>query len=303
MSTYPNDYRQPMQPWPGLQAYSSRLGLPRAGIELFCYYAGEPEMPPALLIHGLGDEADTWRYLVEPLSRRWRVIAPDLPGFGRSPLLPVGASFTLYQQTLLELLETLGPQPCLLIGHSLGALLAHAIALQRPGRVAGMVLLDGGLAARSQPLSLSLLLFLLPGLGEWLYNRLRRDPQAAFETLRPYYAGLDALPPAERDFLYRRVNQRVWSDKQRRAYLSTLRSLVWAVFRLQGGLSARLSALDVPTCVIWGQLDCINPLENGQALIQLQPSARLTVLPDAGHMPHQERPGAVLEAILTDERF
>jgi pimeloyl-ACP methyl ester carboxylesterase len=251
----------------------------------------------------LGDEADTWRYLIEPLSRRWRVVAPDLPGFGRSPSLPAGASFARFEQTLLELLEALGPQRCLLAGHSLGGLLAQAVALRRPDQVAGLVLLDGGLAVRSQPLSLSMLLFLLPGLGEWLYNRLRRDSQAAFETLRPYYAELEALPPAERDFLYRRVNQRVWSDKQRRAYLSTLRSLVSTVSRLQKGFAAKLALLDVPTLVIWGQVDRINSLENGQALVQLQPSARLAVIPDAGHMPHQERPQAVLEAVLSDDRF
>jgi pimeloyl-ACP methyl ester carboxylesterase len=151
--------------------------------------------------------------------------------------------------------------------------------------------------ARSQRLDLATMLFLVPGLGEWLYTRLRRNPEAAYGTLRPYYSALDRLPEADRTFLFRRVNERVWSDGQRRAFLSTLRHLARSLPAQQQEGPTRLAKLELPTMVVWGELDRINPIENGRAVTELQPNARLVVVPDAGHNVHQENPQAVLTAI------
>jgi pimeloyl-ACP methyl ester carboxylesterase len=153
--------------------------------------------------------------------------------------------------------------------------------------------------ARSQKIDLATLLFLIPGLGEWLYTRLRRDPQAAYQTLAPYYSHLDELPEADREFLFQRVNERVWSDGQRRAFFSTFRNLARWLPGQQRDLPSRLSALGVPTLVVWGEADRINLIENGRALAELQPTARLVVVPGAGHDVHQEDAVAVLEAIRT----
>jgi pimeloyl-ACP methyl ester carboxylesterase len=108
---------------------------------------------------------------------------------------------------------------------------------------------------------------------------------------------LNKLPQDERDFLFTRVNQRVWSDDQRRAYFSTLRNTVAAVPRLQKDLAGRLAQVQVPTLVLWGEKDQINAPENGSALVQAQPNARLVVIHQAGHMPHQERADLVVQAI------
>ena len=137
-------------------------------------------------------------------------------------------------------------------------------------------------------------------MGEWLYNRLRKDPQAAYETLRPYYGDLDRLPEADRDFLFQRVNERVWSDGQRRAFFSTFRGLARWLPAQQRTLPARLAASEVPTTAIWGELDRMNSVESGRRLVELQPTARLVVVPGAGHNVHQENPDAVLGAIQRD---
>jgi pimeloyl-ACP methyl ester carboxylesterase len=292
-----------MQPYPGLEQYAQTVDLPRNGLRLFYFAAGAPEQPPALLLHGLGDEADTWRYLIEPLSPRWRVIAPDLPGFGRSEKPRRAYTLDFLRGCLFELLELLSVRQVFLVGHSLGGMLAHGMLLEQPERASGLVLLDGALLTRTQRLSPQLLLFMAPLLGEWLYTRLRKDPQAAYDTLRAYYAEMDKLPQVERDFLFYRVNQRVWSDDQRRAYFSTLRNMAGSISRLQKGLPARLAQLRTPTLILWGAQDRINPPENGTALAQLQPEARLVLIPEAGHMPHQERAQAVLGEILNDPRF
>jgi pimeloyl-ACP methyl ester carboxylesterase len=182
-------------------------------------------------------------------------------------------------------------------------LLCQEIVLTRPERATGLVLLDGTLVATGQALNLQLLLFMIPGVGEWLYNRLRRDPLEAYDTLRPYYADLDGLAQADRDFLFQRVNERVWSDKQRRAYFSVLRRLALWVTRQQKSLPERLGRCQTPTLVIWGEADRIVSESAAERLVELQATARLVTIAGAGHLPHQEKPAAVLEAIRGDGRL
>jgi pimeloyl-ACP methyl ester carboxylesterase len=296
-------FKGPMKSWPALEPYGRTLALPQSGLDLFLYDSGPAQGATVLLVHGLGDEADSWRYLLPVLTGGHRVLAPDLPGFGRSgrPRRALSAPFLV--SVLLELLERLDASPVLLIGSSLGGLLCQQIALNQPDRVAGLVLLDGTLLATGQALNLNLLLFMIPGLGELLYTRLRRDPDAAYDTLRPYYADLDVMPKADRDFLYRRVNQRVWSNSQRRAYFSVLRQLaLWSPGQ-QKKLPERLGRCQTPTLVLWGEHDHIVSIEAAQALIRQQPGARLVTVPGAGHLPHQERPQAVMDAIREDGRL
>jgi pimeloyl-ACP methyl ester carboxylesterase len=293
-----NPFQKSMQPWPGLAHWSHRVRLPRNQIELHVYDTGETEKPPVLLLHGLGDEADTWRHLFPPLSSRFRLVAPDLPGFGRSEKPDRRYTIPFYMDVALELLEVLGIQRVALVGHSMGAIVAQAIALENPEQVRSLVLIGGTLVSQAQKLNLGTLLFLVPGLGEWLYNRLRKDPQAAYRTLEPYCHRLEDLPQADRDFLFQRVNERVWSDAQRRGFLSALRGLAAWIPAQQKGLPARLKLCSVPTLVIWGEQDRINAPESGRLLAGLQPAARLVIVPGAGHNVHQEKPEEVVDLIL-----
>jgi pimeloyl-ACP methyl ester carboxylesterase len=286
-----------MEPWPELATYARQVHLPRCDCTLFFLDAGPTEAKATLLIHGLGDEADTWRHVLPALCAGARVLAPDLPGFGRSDPPARGYSMAVYVQALTELLDELGIEQVTLVGHSLGGMVAHSLTLADPERVERLVLIGGSLVIRKQKLGLSTILFLIPGVGEWLYSRLRRDPEAAYRTLRPYYGDLDALPEADRAFLFQRVNERVWSDKQRRAFLLVFRHLARWLPAQQRGLADRLRALEVPTTAVWGERDQLNDVANGHALVALQPSARLVVVPGAGHNVQHERPQAVLSAI------
>jgi pimeloyl-ACP methyl ester carboxylesterase len=292
-----NSFQKPMQPWPGLEPFGCTIPLSRAQVTVFLYDAGSKDASPVILIHGLGDEADTWRYLLPDLSHNHRVIALDLPGFGRSGLPAQPLTIAFFREVILELMEVLGFPRATLIGHSMGAVIAHSLALEYPQRVHRLVLLAGSLVARFNRVNLATLLFLLPGLGEWQYNRLRKNPQAASRSLAAYYHSLESLPEPERAFLFQRVNERVWSDTQRTAFLSAFRNLARWLPAQQRALPARLSTFTIPTLVIWGEADRVVGLANGQALVELQPSARLKILPAAGHNLQQEAFREVLEAI------
>jgi pimeloyl-ACP methyl ester carboxylesterase len=137
----------------------------------------------------------------------------------------------------------------------------------------------------------------LPVIGDRIYTSYRRDPQAAYDSLRPFYGNIDALPEADRNFLFQRVNERVWSDTQRRAYLGLYQSLTWSAPRRQSAFESALARLAVPTRLIWGEHDHIMPLDVAHGLLDLQPRAGLTMVPGAGHLPHQEQPEAFLQAL------
>jgi pimeloyl-ACP methyl ester carboxylesterase len=135
-----------MNPWPSLAQYGKRLTL--HGGELFYYDTGpESAEHTVALVHGLGDEADTWRHIIPVLAKTGiRVIAPDLPGFGRS-LWKGGISANGHADALIQLLMAVNgagpPRPALVAGNSMGAGIAELAAFKRPDLITGLALVDG----------------------------------------------------------------------------------------------------------------------------------------------------------------
>ena len=291
-------YTQPMEPWPGLKSFGKKVHLLKPELDLFVFDSGGIQKPALVMIHGLGDEADTWRHVFSPLSEHFHTIAVDLPGFGRSDKPALNYTPDFMQSAIMAVLETLQIQSVILMGSSLGAILAHSLALTHPEKVSGLILVDGGLLQTTRIGDRSLSLMAVPLLGEWFYTHLRKNPQAAFDSLKSVYRDLDALPKADQEFLFTRVNQRVWSNGQRRAYFSTLRKLAPWVLKAQDGLKERLSHLQTPTLVIRGEEDGLFSEEYAHAIIQSQPNANLATLPGTGHLPQQEDPQAFLKTVL-----
>jgi len=298
MTSLKSRYQEPMQPWPALASYSERIKLSTTDLELFYFEGGSHDRPMLLMVHGLGDEADTWRHVFSPLSKQFHTIAVDLPGFGRTEKPKTDYTPQFFINTIIDLLDQLGINQTILIGSSLGGILAQGLALTHPEHVKGLVLV-GGAAFHPAPMQdLSLRLMLVPILGEWLYTRLRKNPDAAFASLKNVYYDLEALPQEDQAFLYKRVNQRVWSDGQRRAYFSTLRNLVPYLKRLQAGLAEQLQKLEIPTLVIRGENDVLFPDSIADAIIEMQLHANKATICKAGHLPHQESPVDFLQKVL-----
>ena len=274
-----------------LAPFSREMELPRSRVRMFYYDAGSPDSPAMILLHGLGDEADTWRRVIAPLSASFRVIAPDLPGFGRSSLPSRRLSPPFLAGVVRELVDQLGIRSATWVGSSLGATIAQVGAISRPDGVARLVLVDGGIRARP-PFSPALLGMLVPGAGERRYRAYQHDLGAAYESLRPYYANLDRLPSTEKEFLRERVKDRVSSDTQRVAYFSAFRSLL--LWMLLAGRRAvrRLGALDRRTLQVWGTDDRIIPMGSWSP-----DGVPLSIIPGAGHLPQQESPEELVRVI------
>jgi pimeloyl-ACP methyl ester carboxylesterase len=292
-----SSYQTAMPTWPALAGYGKLLKLEKPELSLYYFEAGQHNDQILLMIHGLGDEADTWRHVFLPLSGRFHTIALDLPGFGRSDKPDVDYTPDFLIKSIIGLMNQLNITSTILIGSSLGGILAHQLALTYPERIKGLVLVGGSLLQPGPMQDWSLRLMRMPIIGEWLYTRLRKDPDAAYATLKSVYHRLETLPEADRSFLFTRVNHRVWDDGQRRAYLSTLRKLAPWINHIQAELPEQLKNLQIPTLVVRGEFDVLFPQSNATAVTDFQSNATKATILKSGHLPQQEDPQSFLQVI------
>ncbi|SMF44751.1 Pimeloyl-ACP methyl ester carboxylesterase [Xaviernesmea oryzae] len=118
-------------------AHRQRFRL-SGGTELSFVTAGEASDPAVLLLHGFPSSAQTFRGVIPELSRAAYVIAPDLPGFGESDVLPA-ASFAAFGRAVSELLDHLAIGPRYVYLHDFGAPVGFHIAMQEPSQVLGLI--------------------------------------------------------------------------------------------------------------------------------------------------------------------
>ena len=290
-------YQKPMSPWPALEPFAQIKHCPDLDLDIFYFSAGDENNDKIILVHGLGDEADTWRHIMLPLSEEYHVIALDLPGFGRSdqPNLAYTPEFMI--NSILCLMEELDISSALFIGSSLGGILTHLMTVTHLDKVNGLVLVGGAVSAKQDFNNKGLNLMRIPILGEFLYTRLRKKPITAYKTLEAVYHRLENLPADDQSFLFHRVNQRVWSEGQRRAYFSTLRHLFSWLNHTQCKILEKLSSLIIPTLVIRGEFDSLFSNEAADYIRSEQPHVETANIEDSGHLPHQEKPEAFLNVL------
>ena len=303
--------KYPFTNWPSLAPYAKKLPLP--GGELF-YYDSEgnfdfereagtdvSEKQTIVLIHGLGDEADTWRHIFHPLvDEGYRVIAPDLPGFGRSHWKGK-IKLQNHCETVLRLMKAAGAvsekNPAIIAGSSLGAGIAQLVAGKHPKLVNKLILLDGCFPFAGIPAA-GLIFLSMPFLGKNWYRGFRKKPGAAWISLYPYYFDLDAMSDEDKSFLLERVKARVQSPNQEHGYFSTLRSMI--TFHLFGYRAAARKTENFPGKIacFWGENDNIFPKEKTAPFRLLHPDAQFFVITGAGHLPAQEKPVKTAQKII-----
>lgn len=299
MTKFSMSHKQAMQPWPTIARCGQQIKLDNLELDLFYFQAGSNHKQRIIMLHGLGDEADTWRHVFLPLSEDYHTLAIDLPGFGRSDQPNVKYTPQFMISAVLAFMDKLHITSAILIGSSLGGMLAQAMALSHPNRVDGLVLVGGGLPQAEPIQDWRIKMMKTPILGEWLYSRLRKDPHAAYQTLHSVYHQLEGLPKADREFLFTRVNQRVWSDGQRRAYLSTLRNISPWIKKIQTNLPDQLQRLSSPTLIIRGEHDLLFTDRNANEILKNQPKTEIVLISNVGHLPHQEAPQAFIRITKT----
>lgn len=222
-----------------------------------------------VLVHGAAGSGDVWTPQVAGLADAARVLAVDLPGHGGTG----GAgcqSVTAYAEWVLAFLDALDLDRAVLGGHSMGGAIAQSIALTRPDRLEGLVLVGTGARLRVLPRVIELFR--------------QGSPEAA-----PLVASLSYSPGTPPG----RVVQAEQALRDTPPLVTLGDFLACDRFDVMAGLGA----VRLPTLVVVGRDDRLTPPKYAAFLARAIPGARLVEVDDAGHFPQLEQPAAVNAAL------
>jgi pimeloyl-ACP methyl ester carboxylesterase len=254
-------------------------------VDLHVVEDGTPGAPGLLLIHGTAGSTAWWDPVVPELAGACRVIRVDLAGHGRSSSPAGGYDIDAHARRVGAALDRLGAGQVTVIGHSMGCMVATALAEQRPGRVAALALIDMGPsldAANPEGPLVRLLLARFPGRLLW---RLRTE-HTIRKALRSAFARPVGIPGAIIEAALGMTHA---------ALAETARGA--ENYLRQRSLPDRLAALGVPVLVIFGIEDARYP-SSSAAAYRAVPGARVELLPGVGHTPMMEDPHATGALLL-----
>ncbi|MBO0916824.1 MULTISPECIES: alpha/beta fold hydrolase [Streptomyces] len=245
-------------------------------------YAATGTGPPVILLHGLGRSLEDWEPLRAALSG-YRLIAIDLAGFGQSQALPDCrlAALARHVEAAFDVLGV--PSGAHVVGNSLGGAVAMRLAADAPARVASLALLNS--AGFGRDVTWTLRILDLPLLWRLL---LRPHADSALLSERSiFYDPAFATP--ERVALALALSRREGAAQTFRRQSHALGS--WRGVRRgwREKLLTEVSALDIPTLVVWGTHDRILPATHLVNAATALPRARTHLFPRTGHMPQIER--------------
>ena len=239
----------------------------------------DPALPAIVFLHGAGLDHSVWALLARSFAHRGlAVLAPDLPGHGRSAGAPLSSIAAMADWTT-ALIKAAGARKARLVGHSMGALIALETAARHPQTVTGL-----GLIAIAAPMRVS----------EDLLNAAKANDHAAVDMMSIWGHGYRAtLGGCEAPGLWMLGGgERLFE----RARAGVIFADLAACNDYRDGLAAA-AKVSVPAAVILGSRDVMTPAKGGRALADAIKASRLTVLEGAGHMLMSERPNEVLAAL------
>ena len=240
-----------------------------------------------LMIHGLGSYLPAWKKNIGELSKNYRVIAVDLPGYGKSSKAPHSGLMTFYAGVIAELIQKLELGPVNLAGHSMGGQISMVLTLEKPELVKRLILVDpAGFEAFTA------------GQKNWFKdvmtpNLVRLTPVDAIET---NLAGNFYRMPSDAQFMIDdRIAMRDASDFENYC-LAVARSVHGMV---DEAVLDKISQIKVPTLIFFGENDMLIPnrylnpgftykiAETGAGLIK---GSKLVMVPKCGHFMMFEKP-------------
>jgi pimeloyl-ACP methyl ester carboxylesterase len=271
----------------------------------FMDYGGDG--PPMVLVHGLGGSYLNWWYVADELTKRHRVYAVDLVGFGLTPAIERKASVFVNQGVIDTFSRHIAPdERVILIGNSMGGLISMMQANENPDRVAGLVLLNPALPPRS-----------MGGVNLFTFQRLAVPalPGVGEAALRRYYA---TTTPEEQ---LEQTMELIASDRSHiteEAWIANVemlrlrREMEWAIpsFTAASRSIARVITnrrafkrmvhrISCPVLLIHGADDHIVDPPAAEWAAAERPDWEFHLLPNVGHVPQIEVPATVVE-LFTD---
>ncbi len=247
------------------------------------YYESIGQGEPLLFIHGLGSSIRDWENQVAYFGERYRVVALDLRGHGKSDKPPGPYSSKLFADDIAALIRWLDIGPAHVVGLSLGGFIACQLAVDHSDLVRTLIVVNS-----------------VPDLPrDTLRDRLRIRSTLLLRQFIVRFFGMRTLGRFLSKKLFPRVDQEElrqtfierWADNDKHAYMSSLATVpTW-------NLEHRLSSITCPTCLVSGEHDFF-PLALKAAFAKKMPDARLVVIPDSGHFTPMDEPVRFNEAVM-----
>jgi 3-oxoadipate enol-lactonase len=239
------------------------------------------QSPPIVLLHGFPLDCRIFAPQLAALSERFRLIAPDFPGFGRSRGGDRPFTITSLADDVYTLLRNLGALPCVLGGLSMGGYVAQAFAKEHPSELKGLMLIDTkseadtaeGKQKRDKMIEQARGADGSKAVADAMFpNMLTPEHAQRPDIAQPLREMMEACPA-------RTIEQALAALRDREDYTYLLPSIA------------------VPTLIVVGQQDAIAPPAIAEAMHRAIPRSTLAVIPDAGHLTTIEKPHDATAAI------
>lgn len=236
------------------------------------HYLEAGQGPVLILIHGLGSSSAAWRDCIDSLAKSYRVLALDLPGYGKSDKPNADYSVEYQAGVVKEFIDYQGTGKVTLAGNSLGGWIAALAALKNPGTIESLILVDSaGLRREGDPPV--------------------KPVPATKEEERQLLLAVFANQSLVTEKLIN--DQWEYSKEVRPAVLAAM-----AAFKTRPPfLDDRLKDIKTPTLIIWGKQDKLIPVQTAGRFAKGIPGSRIVVIENAGHLPQVEQPEAFSRAL------
>lgn len=268
---------------------------------------GPADGPTQLLVHGLGGSGTNWLEVMGDLARVGPVVAPDLPGFGRTePPRPSGSRVRANVGFLRAFLRELELDRVTVHGNSMGGMLSVLLAEAEPVAVERLVLADPALPGPRRRLRelhpdtlRTFAPFAVPRLSHRVLSRLyaRTTPEELFEQQQELlHHDPGCLRPSLREVGLENLAYGMRTPWRLDGLVAAGESVLAGLLTTRP-VSRALDAVAAPTLLVWGESDTIITRPVVDMTLERRPDFELATLPDVGHVPMIEDPRGYLEAV------
>lgn len=223
-----------------------------------------------VLLHGIGASAERWSNVIPFFYKHFRLIVPDIIGFGYSDKPTVEYNMPFFVKFLENFLNSLGIKKASIVGSSFGGLVAAEFAIKNTNMVNKLILVSpaGTMKSSTKTLEEYILAALYPTHDNaWrAFINMAFDPRTVKEQTIEDFIDRMKLPNAKY------------------AFMSTMIGI-----RNTTNLSSRLNKILSPTIIVWGEQDEMIPVKNAEEYRNI-PNSNLQVIPKCGHTPFTEKP-------------
>jgi pimeloyl-ACP methyl ester carboxylesterase len=241
------------------------------------HYKEHGEGPVLILIHGFCESLEIWDNLIPDLSVHFRVIAIDLPGFGKSPILKSELTLKAVAKKVLELINSLDIQKCVVIGHSLGGYVGLAMCEENPDIIQGLCLFHSTASSDTEE------------------KKLNRDKVIEFVEKNGVYPFVETFVPV----LFHQKSQESLDIVHKIASKTPKNTIITysRAMRDRKEMISFLTTFSKKTLFIAGENDTIILKSTLEEQVKLIPNGKLVTLAATGHMGMYEDEKQSLQAL------